>query len=209
MQLKRLGIYVVGMVTVSVGIVLCAKCGLGISPVSCWPYMLEELVPLSFGTLTMLYHFINILFQYIAERKLVNQRVLFQVPLAIVLGVLIDLIKGVVQFDNTVLVNQAVALMFSIFFTAIGMACMINMNLIQNPPDGTVRQISIMSGIELGTIKLTFDIVMVATSSIASFLLLGYPRGFGIATVLSAVFVGKVLTVFQRQFGAKMRAVYS
>jgi uncharacterized membrane protein YczE len=83
------------------------------------------------------------------------------VPVAVVLGMLIDLIKGVVQFDNSIMVNQIAALIISIIFTAAGMACMINMNMVQNPPDGMVRQISIMSGVELGTVKLSYDITMI------------------------------------------------
>jgi len=67
---KRIAIYVVGMVAVSVGIVLGTKCELGISPVSNWPFVMEKVVPLSFGVLTMLFHFVNIFLQYILEKKL-------------------------------------------------------------------------------------------------------------------------------------------
>ncbi|MGL5435673.1 MAG: YczE/YyaS/YitT family protein [Lachnospiraceae bacterium] len=204
-RIKRVGIYVIGMITVSLGIVLCAKCGLGISPVSCWPYMLEGAVPLTFGTLTMLFHFVNIIFQYITEKKIMNPRVFLQVPIAIILGMLIDLIKAVVQIDNSILLYQIVALVFSVFFTAFGMVCMINMELVQNPPDGAVRQISRMSGRELGTVKLAYDIVMVVSSCIVSYILLGYLKGLGIATIVSAIFVGRALSYLQRTIGIKIR----
>ena len=61
----RLCVYALGIWLVSFGIVLCKKCGFGISPISCIPFVLEKLLPVSFGTLTMLFHLVNILLQMI------------------------------------------------------------------------------------------------------------------------------------------------
>jgi hypothetical protein len=47
---------------------------------------------------------------------------------------------------------------------------------------------------------------MVITSCIASFFSLGYFKGLGIATILSAVFVGKLLSYLQKHLGARIRA---
>ena len=65
----RLGIYIIGVISVSLGIVLCVKCELGVSPISSIPYVLGYLTPLTFGTLTMLFHFCNSMIQYILEKK--------------------------------------------------------------------------------------------------------------------------------------------
>lgn len=205
--MKRIGIYVIGMFTVSLGIVLCAKSGMGISPVSCWPYMLEGVLPLTFGTLTILFHFVNILFQYAAEQRLINPKVFLQIPVAVVLGLMIDVIKAVVQIDNTSLANQILLLILSVFFTALGMVFMINMDLIQNPPDGSVRTISIMMDKELGTMKIWYDVVMVVSSCTVSFFLLGYLKGLGMATIVSAIFVGKLLSLLQRAIGVMVRKI--
>ena len=57
--LFRLMIYLAGIFMVSLGIVLCKKSELGISPISSVPYVLEYIVPVSFGTLTMFFHLAN------------------------------------------------------------------------------------------------------------------------------------------------------
>lgn len=54
MWILRSGVYFAGLLSVSLGIVLCVKCGYGISPISSVPYALEFVVPLSFGTLSWL-----------------------------------------------------------------------------------------------------------------------------------------------------------
>lgn len=191
---KRTAIYMLGIVLVSMGIVLCKKCGLGISPVSSIPFALEEAVPFSFGTLTMGFHLVNILIQLFLAGKVKNVRILLQIPVACLFGQVIDVLQKLIRFDEGRIVNQGIALALSVFFTALGMVLMIRMDLVQNPPDGLVKLISQKSGRELGQIKIMYDIVCVAISAAAGLALSGKVRGMGIATVVSAVFVGRTVT---------------
>lgn len=202
----RIGIYILGMIVVSLGIVLCAKSGLGISPVSSFPYVMDSIVPISFGTHTMIFHLINILFQYIFKRKLMNIKVFLQIPIAILMGLLIDFIKIFINVDTSVILYQYIALCLSVFFTALGMVFMLNMDLVQNPPDGSVRLFSKMTGTEMGKVKLGYDVLMVVGSNIMSVMILGRFEGLGVATVVSVIFVGKVLTLLQRTIGVKVRS---
>ena len=48
----RIVLFAAGILSASFGIVLCKKSGLGISPVSSIPFVLEPVTSLSFGTLT-------------------------------------------------------------------------------------------------------------------------------------------------------------
>lgn len=205
--LKRIGIYLLGMITVSTGIVLCALCGWGISPISSWAYIMTDIVPLSFGTLTMIFHLVNIIVQYLLEKKLINIRVWLQIPVALIFGILIDAIKGIIMVDTSNVLNQSIALALSVFLTALGMVLMINMNLIQNPPDGCVKNLSELIGIEMGNMKLIYDLVMVVTSGTVGYIALGDFRSFGIATIVSAIFVGKILSGLQKSLGEKLRRI--
>lgn len=56
---------------------------------------------------------------------------------------MIDGFNQLIIIDSRITFFKILALVFSILFTALGMVCMLDMNLIQNPPDGTVKQISI------------------------------------------------------------------
>ena len=203
-RIRRLCIYFAGIWIVSAGIVMCVKCGLGISPVSSVPYVLSLTLPLSLGTATMLFHLVNIIVQYILERKWINVKVFLQVPVAFLFGWVIDFLKKLFRFEAP---NMAVQIMFlavSIFLTALGMVFMLNMQLVQNPPDGTVKLLSSLLEKDMGNIKIIYDVLMTLISVIYSMLLLGKIRGFGIATVLSAILVGKVLSLLQNSIGKRI-----
>lgn len=197
----RLFIYLLGVLSVSLGIVLCKKCGLGISPISSIPFVLEDVVPISFGMLTMLFHFVNTALQIIIGRK-VNVKILLQIPLAVLFGVVINWIQSLLTFDASTLIVQIVAMLLSVFFTALGMVFMVNMQLIQNPPDGTVKVISEKIGKELGQVKIWYDVSCVVLSVAMGFLFFGELRGFGIATIVSALMVGKLVSLMNPGFCA-------
>lgn len=203
----RLCLYFIGMVLLSLGIILCVKCGLGISPISSIPYVLKFIVPLSFGTLTMLFHLINSLIQYLLEGKLINLRILLQIPVAVLLGILIDLFEELLPLDPDNLFFKCTLLIFSVFFTALGMVFMVNMDLVQNPPDGTVKLLSCRRETSMGKIKILYDIACVAISLLLALIFLRRPEGFGAATVVSAIFVGKSLSWLQKPIGTRLRSL--
>lgn len=203
LTLKRIEIYIVGILFVSLGIVLCKKCGMGISPISSIPFVLADVTFLTFGNLTTLFHFVNIALQMILMRTIRDFRLWLQVLLAFVFGWVIDWMNRIIVIDNTVLLWQITALVLSIFFTALGMVCMLDMNLIQNPPDGAVRQISIMLDKELGTVKIIYDVCCVVISCLLGLTFLHRIEGFGIATIASAIFVGKTISWIRGSFCAR------
>lgn len=166
---------------------------MGISPISSIPLVLSYATPLSFGILTSLFHFVNTALQMILSKKMRDVKMWLQIPLAFVFGWVIDWLNGMIRLENPVLLLQIVMLIGSVFFTALGMVCMLDMNLIQNPPDGTVRQISILLGKDLGTVKIGYDLVCVISSVLLSIVFLERVEGFGLATIISAIFVGKMI----------------
>lgn len=193
-MVKRVGIYLLGIVLVSLGIILCKKCNLGISPISSIPFVLEDIVPVSFGMLTIFFHLANIFLQLLLIHKIENMQILLQIPVAVLFGRIIDCLQKYIIFDNEFIINQAIALILSIFFTALGMVSMISMDLVQNPPDGLVRAISQKTGRELGKTKMAYDAICVLVSVVIGLIFLGKVRGMGIATVVSALFVGRTVT---------------
>lgn len=190
---KRLLIYFLGMITVSLGIVLCKKCGMGISPISSIPLVLEYITHMSFGTLTMLFHLANTGLQILLARK-IDVKIVLQVPVAVLFGWIINALQMLLQFETSFLPAQLLLLLLSVFLTALGMVFMLNMQLVQNPPDGTVRLISQLAGQELGRIKIIYDVSCVILSLVLSLICLRNLTGFGFATIVSALAVGKLVS---------------
>ena len=197
-NIYRLGIYIIGMIFVSLGIVLCVKCELGVSPISSVPYVLGYLTPLTFGTLTMLFHFLNSIVQYILEKRLINVKVLLQIPVAFLFCVIIAFFKNIMSFQAENLILKISLMIMSIMFTALGMHFMLSMKIVQNPPDGTVNILAHLLKKNVGKIKVNYDIIMVIVSVAIGFIFMQDLKGFGIATVLSAIFAGKTLSLMKK-----------
>lgn len=198
LSIKRFGIYFSGMISVSLGIVLCAQCGLGISPISSIPFVIKEISFLTFGQLTMLFHLINIFLQMILLKRFRDVKLLLQISVAFLFGYLIDLIKSMLMIDQSNLFMKIMALILSIFFTALGMVMMVRMDLVQNPPDGCVKAIAAVLSKEFGDIKIIYDIGCVLIAILIGMIFLRQPFGMGIATLASAIFVGKTVKVINK-----------
>ena len=193
----RILIYCLGLMVVSLGIVLCKKSALGISPISTVPYALEQALPLSFGQLTMCFHFVNTAIQLAMNREKKNiWKLLMQVPVAFAFSVVIDWFGEIIRIDSSVLGWQLASLILSVPVAALGLLMMVHMDLFQNPPDGTIKAISRRSGKELGTVKNLYDCACVLLSVVISLALYRRIVGFGVATVVSALGVGRFVRWF-------------
>lgn len=193
----RVGLYLAGVILVSVGIVSCVQSGLGISPISSIPYVLSQLTPWTLGELTMGFHLVNISIQYLMERKLLNVRLLLQIPVALLFSLTIDAIQRIWILSGGTPVSSAALLAISIISTALGMLLMLRMDLVQNPPDGTVRAIARSGGWTIGTTKIAYDCVCCAIALAVSLATSSGLVAFGIATIASACLVGRCLGVLQ------------
>lgn len=196
---RRLLLYLCGLTLVCAGIVLCKKCGMGISPVSSIPYVLSLAIPLSFGQLTICFHFFNIAGQMLLQKRIAIKTAL-QILLALAFSTLIDWFDWLICINAALPALRILSLVLSIFFTALGMVLMVGADLVQNPVDGFVKQVSDMTGHALGRVKVIYDMSCVALSFLLSLLLLHRIEGFGIATIASAYFVGKCVGWIRRLF---------
>lgn len=195
----RVAIYIFGLALLSLGIVLSKKSNLGIAPVSTIPLVGEKLLPLTFGQATMVFYLINIALQCIlCPQRSGYVKILLQIPAAYVTSLIIDLYQQVIPLEGTTPGNQLLLLILSVPLIAFGMVLVVHMELMPNPPDGTVRIISLRTGKELGTVKNIYDICCVLVSTVLSLLVFRRLYGFGVATVVTALLVGRFVRVFSR-----------
>ena len=82
---------------------------------------------------------------------------------------------------------------------------MVNMNLVQNPPDGFVKISAEVFKKEFGNVKIIYDICCVLISIGIGMIVLHKPFGMGIATLASALFVGRLVTIFNKVLGTRLR----
>ena len=202
---SRIPLYIVGVFVLCFGIVLCVKCALGISPINSIPYVTTNLIPLSLGTLSFFFYIINIALELILSDKKYYPGILLQLPVSLIFGVVIDLWGAVIP-DAPNVAMRIVYLCGSLFFTAFGIMLIVSMHLVPDPPTGAVQAITRASGKKMGTVKVIYDCSCVCISLLIG--LIGTHRiiGFGIATIASAILVGRILALLQSSIGKRLRA---
>ena len=95
-------------------------------------------------------------------------------------------------------------LMVAIVLTGVGIAMVVNMQLVPNPPDGLIFVVSEATKKDLGLWKNIFDITFVILAGMIDLLSCGYLRSIGIGTILAMVLTGRVVALTNRLFQEKM-----
>lgn len=197
---ERIVTYIIGVFIQCFGIVLCVKCRLGISPINSIPYVVSKIIPLTLGVLSIFFYLINIVIQLILSEKKYYPSILLQLPISFLFGFVIDFWDAILP-DATNIFTQILFLCGSIFFTAFGIMVLVAMKLVLDPPTGTIQAVSHVTFRPIGSVKGIYDCVCVIVSALIGFIGTHHLVGFGVATIISALFVGKVLSLLQKTVG--------
>ncbi len=215
--LKRVPLYLVGILVMALGITLLNKSDLGTTPLSSIPYALSKILAgrslLTFGNLTLLFHSLCVLLQVIVGKKITWQIVL-QLPLALAFSALLDLFMAWVNLPDPALWLRALLCAAGITLSALGIVLIVNMDLMLPAPDALFRVISARLGAPLATVKIAGDVTWVTLTALLSMLFL-YGEGttalapllietftgtfaVGVGTLFSMYFTGRLVGVFQK-----------
>ena len=201
----RYTIYMLGTLALAAGITLNTKTGLGVSPMVSVSFGLSENLGLKFSVLHVIFYVVLILSQMILDRKVTWAHIL-QLPVSAVFGVFLDLLGVWITYDyasHGIVANLAL-LVVAMFFTALGVCMMVNMNLVMNPGDGIVLSMSNCMKKDMGFAKNVYDILCVVFTCVSGLLLRGRIVGIGLGTVISMVCVGRFIAVINKASKQKM-----
>jgi len=188
-----------GLFFMALGVALSVKADLGVSPISSIPYVFSFKIPLTLGTLTIVFNVLLIIIQIGILRR--NYRIiqLIQLPVVFVFGVFIDIALHLVSGLN--LSNyflQALWCLISCAVLAFGVFLEVKARLTYLPGEGLVIAITDTFKKEFGKTKIGVDSSMVIVGLIISFILLHQLRGIREGTVLAAILVGFIAKFYSK-----------
>lgn len=199
----RILFYGTGVLVLNLGLALCSQCGLGTLPVSGISFVLAEVMGVTFGTAVMGTYTVFVLAQIAIQKKKPWLREFLQLPLSVASRWLLDLFCG--WFPRSEALGSQVGMMLAgIFFTGVGVAMNVNMKLVPSPGDGMVEVLSNATGWELGLTKNVFDAFCVGFTLLIGLCTGHFLSGLGIATLVGAFGVGRVVSLFNKLFKEKM-----
>lgn len=204
--LLRPALYAAGALLLGFGIVLCVECNLGVSPINSIPYVMTNFIPLSLGTLSIFFYLFNILIQLILSKRKQYIGIILQLPVSLLFGIIIDLWDFLIPPAEAIGI-QILFLCGSLLFTAFGIMLIVTANLVPDPPTGAVQTISRAAKKDMGNVKIIYDCSCVIISLLTGLLATHQIIGFGVATIASAVCVGKILALLQNTLGEKLKQI--
>ena len=221
--LKKLAVYIIGLMIIALGINISKLSALGISPVSSIPGVLAAKFPeFSLGSMVIIVYCVLVLAQFIVLRKNFKLKNILGVPVALIFGLMVDFL-GTAEFKLTLagiplgidktfsglllsfprpqnIVMQFVYLLLSIVIIGIGVFVYLRPRLTPMPAEGLAAAIAEVSEKAFGNCKTCVDVGLILIASILQIIFLG---GFstlligkgvvGIGTILAAVCVGQVV----------------
>ena len=201
--IKRIGIYVLGLACMCFGIVFCKRCGMGLTAVSCIPYVVDIITGISFGTLLMIYIAISAIIQMALMKNFKDWTLWLQMVYAVAFGRIVDLAQLCIPYTPESIWMKILFLIISILLMAFGIHLMFQMNLVQNGSDGIVKILSDKWHLSKGTMKVFFDVFNVAVTAVIGLIFLKRIEGIGIATLATMILVGITLNLFRKIFPIK------
>ena len=200
-HLQRYFWFIIGVIIISFGVALITKAGLGTSPISSISYVLSLQFPFTLGQFTFIVNMFFILAQFILLKKDFEPIQFLQIVVNVVFSACIDISMNLLSW---LIVNNFMVGLFALLIgcgvLALGISIEVAPDVLVVPGEGIVRAISIVLNKRFGTVKVIFDITLVSTATILSFLFFGKLSGLGLGTIISAIIVGYIVNLLNQKF---------
>lgn len=192
--------FILGVAVNSFGIAFITKSSLGTSQISSVPYVLSlKFTRLTFGEWSFLMNLVFILLQVILLKKDFKPFQYLQVVVDILFSAVID--GSMLLLSNLnpqTLPAQILCALAGCAILGFGITIEVKPNVLVVPGEGVVGAISAVSGKRFGTVKVIFDLTLIAISVTMSIIFFHRLVGVGLGTVISALTVGQFINFFNR-----------
>lgn len=187
-------VFIFGLFIIAVGVVLSVKADLGVSPISCVPYIYSLALPLTIGQATIILNVLLIFIQMLLLRKKYRMFQLVQFPMVFLFGFFIDLVmKYSAWMTPGNYFEQAFLCLLSCVVIGIGVFFEVKSALTYLPAEGLVMALTQTFGVEFGKTKIGTDSSLVVIGIVSALLFLDALEGIREGTVVAAVLIGNIV----------------
>ena len=192
---KRVFNYIFGLFLITLGVAFSIKSGLGSTPVASVPYSLNLILGIDLGITTLMFQIFLVCLELVLLRGYFKRKHFLQVFVSLIFGAFtsfsISLMAFVPPADN--LMVAFLMSFISVFLIALGIFFYVPTNIVPVSVEGAIQAIAIVTNNPFPKIKICFDVTVVLSSLILSYIFLGNFGSVGIGTIIGAVFIGYVV----------------
>ena len=187
-----------GIIINAFGIAMITQADMGTSPISSTAYVLSLEYPLSLGAFTFILNSTFILIQILILRRDFPPIQLLQIIVNIIFSIGIDGAMSLVsRISPNTLLTQWLMLLAGSAVLGFGIALEVAPRVLMVPGEGVVQAVTVKYKRNFGRMKILFDSLLVVLALILSFYFFGEIKGLGIGTVVSAVLVGRFVSLYK------------
>ena len=200
---RKISVFITGLFIMSAGVALSVKANLGVSPISCVPYIFSVKTPLTMGVLTIIQNILLISIQIVLLRRKYRFFQLIQFPAVLVFGFFIDLLLYLLSpLDTSFYPWQVLLCLLSCAVLAFGIFLIVKAGITYMPGEGLAMAVIEVFHTDFGKTKIGIDSSMLILGLLSSFFLLQRIEGIREGTVASALLVGFLIRVYSRKLPA-------
>ena len=192
--------FTLGILINSFGIALITKAAMGTSPISSVPYVLSFRFPLTFGQITFIMNTCFIIGQIILLRRDFHPVQFLQIIVNLIFSACIDLGMFLLSwFTPQTLAAELFSLITGCAVLAVGISIEVAPAVLMVPGEGIVNAISRTFGWNFGSVKVAFDVTLMGTAVLLSFLFFHRLQGLGAGTIIAALIVGRFVSIVNKR----------
>lgn len=199
----RMAMYFSGVVVLALGIVIQTESGLGVASLTCFADALARISGVSLGSMLSVTYIVYVFAQLVILGREFQPRILLEIGFSVMIGMFTDAFSALIPIHPTVLSERVATMLLSLCLTSFGVSLVVNMGVVPNAPDGLVQVIAEKLRRRFGDVKVVFDSIHVAAALALTLTVLGTVGGFGPTTVISALFLGRMINVMNRLFAVR------
>ena len=209
-NIRRILLFVFGLVILSLGSVLSMRSGLGVSPTSSISYVLSTITGFSVGTVTFVFFLVLVLAQKIILGRTFHPKNYLQVFSSSIFGLFMDLSVWITSSIHTTLYFGSLILLFtSIIFMGIGVSLILITDIIMTAPEGFCNAVSDRWKVKFSKVKTVYDVASALFTITLALIFIGKLTLIREGTIISALLVGRVVGFILEHFREKMTSIYT
>ena len=198
--LRRYIIFFTALTIGACGVTLVTRSHLGVNSVACLSYVSSIYLPVTMGTVVIIFNLSMLLLQFFLYKKVEIKyhlmNLLLQIPAFFFFGILVDIFMFLTRnFNPDLYLYEFTALIFGSILIALNIALQATANVTMLSCDAFVKVLSEKINKKLGSVKLIYDVVLVASAAcIALFFSNGTEiKGIREGTIIGAIIIGPLV----------------
>ena len=191
---KRYLFMIFGMFVTALGVAVCVRPNMGISPVTTLPFALHQIIPgLSLGTFVFFQNLVFLLLTALLMGKEFKPNQLLQIPCSFLFGAFVDFWNALLPGGAPALyITRLILLLLGCAVVALGFSLIVLSGVAIESNTAVINALAYRAGKPYGTMKTVGDVTIVALAAIVSLMFLRTIAGIREGTVIAALIIGPI-----------------